>query len=120
MPSSAIVALAASIAALPAQLMQLRAGHAEASLAMEGLARQSLLQAHALGVKRILVAASKLDSLDSTFDQNRFEEVRNMALAVLHRVGVASKAITVLPVAGYTGDNVVASSHNMPWCELIH
>ncbi|MEM4253974.1 MAG: translation elongation factor EF-1 subunit alpha [Candidatus Woesearchaeota archaeon] len=66
-----------------------------------------------LGVGQVIVACNKMDL--NKYDQKKFEQIKNDALALLKSVGYKVETVQVIPIASYPGDNVVKKSTNMPW-----
>ncbi len=68
---------------------------------------------HLLGLRRVVVALSKMDLVG--YSQDRYEEVKTECLNYLASIGLDSSAIQVVPVSGRDGDNIVDKSSNMDW-----
>jgi elongation factor 1-alpha len=90
-------------------------GEAEPALGPEGQGREHLLLLRTLGIPQIIVAISKMDTVN--YDQKRFEEVKNMVLQLAKQMGYTEKNIkAVVPVAAFNDDeNVTKKSPNMQW-----
>ncbi len=68
---------------------------------------------HLLGLRRVVVALSKMDLID--YSQSRYAEVKSECLTYLTRLGLDPELIEVIPVSGRDGDNIVTPSHAMDW-----
>ncbi|NQW00525.1 MAG: adenylyl-sulfate kinase, partial [Rhodospirillales bacterium] len=68
---------------------------------------------HLLGLRRVVVALSKMDLVD--YSQDRYQEVKSECLDYLTNIGLDPAAIEVVPVSGRDGDNIVTRSTAMDW-----
>ena len=66
-----------------------------------------------LGVGQIILAVNKMDLLN--YDQNKFEEVRKSAEALLKSVGYKAENVQYIPMASFLGENIAKKSAKMPW-----
>ncbi len=64
-----------------------------------------------LGVRHVAVAVNKLDLLD--WQEERFRRIEDEYLSYARQLGLSD--VTCIPMSALCGDNVVASSPNMPW-----
>ncbi len=64
-----------------------------------------------LGIKHIVIAVNKMDLVG--FSEARFNEIKAEYLTFAKELGIENPIF--MPVSALTGDNVVASSENMPW-----
>ncbi|BFI73363.1 elongation factor 1-alpha [Nanoarchaeota archaeon] len=90
-------------------------GEAETALGPDGQGREHLLLLRTLGIPQIIVAITKIDSVN--YDQKRYEQVKNMVLQLAKQVGYTEKNIkAIIPVSAFTEDaNVTQKSDKMPW-----
>ncbi|HID90351.1 TPA: translation elongation factor EF-1 subunit alpha, partial [Candidatus Bathyarchaeota archaeon] len=88
-------------------------GEYEAGISDKGQTREHSFLAKTLGIDQMVVAINKMDTVN--WDQKRFDEVKEGTLRLLRLVGYDIKRIPVIPVSGWTGDNLVKPSENMPW-----
>jgi elongation factor 1-alpha len=94
-------------------------GEFEAGIGKEGQTREHALLAFTLGVKQMIVAVNKMDSIN--YDEARFNNIRDEVLAyVTKKVGYNAAKVKFVPISGWTGDNMVESSPNMPWFKGPH
>jgi len=66
-----------------------------------------------LGVKQIIVAVNKMD--DSKFSEDAYKAVVEKGSQLVKSVGYKIEDVPFIPVSGWTGDNLVKKSENMPW-----
>jgi bifunctional enzyme CysN/CysC len=64
-----------------------------------------------LGIKQIVVAVNKMDTVD--YDEELFEAIHTEFSAYLEQIGV--QPLCYIPVSGREGDNVSHLSERMPW-----
>ncbi|MBI2550234.1 translation elongation factor EF-1 subunit alpha [Candidatus Woesearchaeota archaeon] len=78
-----------------------------------GQAYEHIFLARTLGVQQLVVAINKMDMV--SYDQKRFDEVKNNASQILKAVGYDVTKIQFVPTAAYLGDNLTKKSEKMPW-----
>jgi len=66
-----------------------------------------------LGVKQVIVAVNKMDSVG--FDKAKYESTKVDVTKLLQTVGFDVSKIAFIPTSGYQGDNVFNKSKNMAW-----
>ncbi|KAM3842745.1 elongation factor 1-alpha-like [Diretmus argenteus] len=88
-------------------------GEFEAGISKEGQTREHALLAYTLGVKQLIVAVNKMDNIK--YDEARFKEIEQEIGSYIKKVGYNIKAVPVLPISGWIGDNMTEASENMPW-----
>ncbi|KAJ1720007.1 translation elongation factor EF-1 alpha, partial [Coemansia erecta] len=79
----------------------------------DGQTREHALLAYTLGVKQLIVAVNKMDSVK--YDQARFEEITKEVANFIKKVGFNPKKVAMVPISGWEGDNMIEASANMPW-----
>lgn len=82
----------------------------------EGIRPQTfrhLYLAGMLGIKRIVVAVNKMDSVK--YSEGRFDEIRGQVDGFLLRIGFSKDAINFIPLSAYTAENLITRSPKMPW-----
>ncbi len=82
----------------------------------EGVQEQTREHAYllkVLGVNQLIVAISKMDTVD--YSKERFEEIKEEAMELLRQIGYPVDKIPFIPVSGWVGDNVYKRSDKMPW-----
>jgi elongation factor 1-alpha len=90
-------------------------GEYEAGISPGGQTREHAFLAKTLGVDQIVVCINKMDDPTVSWSQQRYEEVKDGVSRLLRMVGYRVDKIHFIPVSGWTGDNLVERSKNMPW-----
>jgi len=88
-------------------------GEFEAGISKEGQTREHALLAYTLGVKQLIVAVNKMDTIK--YGEARFKEIEQEIGSYIKKVGYNIKAVPVLPISGWHGDNMTEASESMPW-----
>ncbi|UCD72586.1 MAG: translation elongation factor EF-1 subunit alpha [Candidatus Bathyarchaeota archaeon] len=96
-------------------IVSAKKGDYEAGIGPGGQTREHVFLMRTLGVNQIVVGITKMDDPTVKFDQERFEEVKNGAQDLLKMVGYDISKIPVIPISGWTGDNLTQKTTNMPW-----
>ncbi len=82
--------------------------------ARKGLLTQTRRHSHVvglLGIRHVVLAINKMDLVD--YSQAVFERIRAEYLSFARSIGL--QEVTVIPISGVNGDNIVARSANTPW-----
>ena len=90
-------------------------GEFEAGISKNGQTREHALLAYTLGVKQLIVAVNKMDSTEPPYSQARFEEIQKEVSGFIKKVGYNPVAVPFVPISGWHGDNMLATSSNMSW-----
>jgi len=90
-------------------------GEFEAGIDNNGQTREHALLAFTLGVKQMIVAVNKMDSDSVLWSEERFKEIVDATSQFLKRIGWKTETIPFIPLSGWTGDNMIEPSPNMPW-----
>ena len=80
-------------------------GEFEGGFRDAGQTKEHVLLARGLGVTQLVVAVNKMDTVG--WEQARFDDIKGQLMAFLRRSGYRASAVTVVPVSGLTGENVV-------------
>ena len=88
-------------------------GEFEAGISKDGQTREHALLAYTLGVRQLIVAINKMDSVK--WDQGRYEEIVKETSNFVKKVGYNPKTVPFVPVSGWNGDNMIEPSSNAPW-----
>ncbi|GMM47544.1 translation elongation factor EF-1 alpha [Pichia kluyveri] len=88
-------------------------GEFEAGISKDGQTREHALLAFTLGVKQLIVAVNKMDSVK--WDEKRFEEIIKETQNFIKKVGYNPKTVPFVPISGWNGDNMIEASTNCPW-----
>lgn len=78
-----------------------RDGEFESGIGTDGQTREHILLAYTLGVKQVIVAINKMDSVK--YSKDRYEEVKKETSGFLKKVGYKPEGICFLPISGWTG-----------------
>jgi elongation factor 1-alpha len=90
-------------------------GEYEAGTNPGGQTREHAFLAKTLGVDQVVVAVNKMDDSTVNWNEQRYEEVKDGVSRLLRMVGYDVNKIHFVPTSGWTGDNLVKKSENMPW-----
>jgi len=90
-------------------------GEFEAGISKNGQTREHALLAYTLGVKQMIVIVNKMDDKSVNYREERFLEIQKEVSGYLKKVGYAPKRIPFIPLSGWTGENMLERSENMPW-----
>lgn len=88
-------------------------GEFEAGISKDGQTREHALLAFTLGVRQLIVAVNKMDSVK--WDESRFEEIVKETSNFIKKVGYNPKTVPFVPISGWNGDNMIEASTNCPW-----
>jgi elongation factor 1-alpha len=88
-------------------------GEFEAGISKDGQTREHALLAYTLGVRQLIVAVNKMDSVK--WDKSRFDEIIKETSNFVKKVGYNPKTIPFVPISGWNGDNMIEASSNCPW-----
>jgi elongation factor 1-alpha len=90
-------------------------GEFEAGIAKNGQTREHALLAYTLGVRQMIVIVNKMDDKTVNYSESRFNEIKNEVSGFLKKIGYNSEKIPFVPISGWTGDNMIEKSANLPW-----
>jgi len=90
-------------------------GEFEAGISKNGQTREHALLAYTLGVKQMIVAVNKMDNTEPPYSESRFNEIKKEVEAYLKKVGYNPKAVPIIPISGWHGDNMIEPTTNMAW-----
>ncbi len=90
-------------------------GEQDVALGPGGQAREHAFLLRTLGVNQLVVCINKMDDQTVKYSQQRFEESKQDVETLLKIVGYDLKTVKIIPVSGWTGENLVKKSTNMPW-----
>lgn len=69
--------------------------------------------AKTLGVKQLMVALNKMDSVN--YQEAKYKQVKEEVSKLLKSVGYKPDETPFVPISAYKGDNITKKSTNMPW-----
>lgn len=88
-------------------------GEFEAGISKDGQTREHALLAYTLGVRSLIVAVNKMDSVK--WDESRFQEIVKETSNFIKKVGYNPKTVPFVPISGWNGDNMIEATTNAPW-----
>jgi len=88
-------------------------GEFEAGISKDGQTREHALLAFTLGVRQLIVAVNKMDSVK--WAESRFDEIVKETSNFIKKVGYNPKTVAFVPISGWNGDNMIEPSPNAPW-----
>ena len=88
-------------------------GEFEAGISPEGQTREHALLSYTLGVKQMIVAVNKMDSVN--YEEDRFNEIKKEVSEYLEKVGYKPAKIPFIPISGWVGDNMLEKGDNLNW-----
>jgi len=90
-------------------------GEEDVALGPGGQAREHAFLLRTLGVTQLVVSINKMDDQTVKYSEQRFNEAKQDVENLLKTVGYNISKINIVPVSGWTGENLVKKSTNMPW-----
>jgi len=90
-------------------------GEFEAGISKNGQTREHALLAYTLGVKQMIVIVNKMDDKAVNWSQARYDEIKNEVSQYLKKVGYQPDKVPFIPISGWSGDNMLEKSPNLPW-----
>jgi len=90
-------------------------GEFEAGMSPEGQTREHIMLAYTMGITQMVVAITKMDITEPPWSKERYEQIVNELKKFMGRLGFKVDKIPFVPVSGWTGDNIIEPSPNMPW-----
>merc|ERR1712014_139441 len=90
-------------------------GEFEAGISKNGQTREHALLAYTLGVKQMIVGVNKIDNTEPPYSEKRFKEITKEVEGYVKKVGYNPKAVAMVPISGWHGDNMVEPSDKMSW-----
>ncbi|RLG78383.1 MAG: translation elongation factor EF-1 subunit alpha [Thermoprotei archaeon] len=92
-----------------------KTGEFEAGMSREGQTREHIVLAKTMGIDQIVVAVTKMDITDPPWSEARYKQVVETLKKFMAPLGYKVSNIPFVPVSGWTGDNIIEKSPNMPW-----
>jgi elongation factor 1-alpha len=90
-------------------------GEEDVALGPGGQAREHAFLLKTLGVNQLVVCINKMDDQTVNYSESRFNEAKQDVENLLKLVGYDIKKINIIPVSGWTGENLVKRSEKMTW-----
>ncbi len=92
-----------------------KTGEFEAGMSREGQTMEHIILARTMGINQMVVAVTKMDITDPPWSQKRYNQVVAVLKKFMKSLGYKVDQIPFVPVSGWTGDNIIEPSPNMPW-----
>merc|ERR1719370_1159278 len=67
------------------------------------------------GWKQMIIGVNKIDYTEPPYSEARFNEIQKEIGGYVKKVGYNPKAVAVVPISGWVGDNMIEPSENMKW-----
>lgn len=90
-------------------------GEYETGISPGGQTREHAFLAFMLGIKQLIVLINKMDDITVNWSKERYDECKQGISDLLKTIGYNIAKINIIPVSGWTGDNLIEKSKNMPW-----
>jgi len=90
-------------------------GEFESGISKDGQTREHALLAYTLGVKQMIIGVNKVDNTEPPYSESRFNEIQKEIGGYVKKVGYNPKAVAIVPISGWVGDNMIEPSENMKW-----
>ncbi len=90
-------------------------GEYETGISPGGQTREHAFLAFMLGIKQLIVLINKMDDITVNWGKERYEECKQGVTDLLKTIGYNVAKVNIIPVSGWTGDNLMEKSKNMPW-----
>jgi elongation factor 1-alpha len=105
----------ASQADVATVVLSAKPGETEVGLGFGGQTREHSFLLKTLGVQQIIALINKMDDATVKFAESRYNAVKAEFEKLLKSTGYDVSKIPFIPVSGWTGENLVKKSANMPW-----
>ena len=105
----------ASEADVAVLVVSAKKGEEDVALGPGGQAREHAFLLRTLGVNQLVVCINKMDDQTVKYSEQRFNEAKQDVENLLKTVGYNVSKINIIPISGWTGENEVKKSTNMPW-----
>lgn len=87
----------------------------ERQISNSGLTRDHVTLASDIGIKKLVVAVTKMDDDSVRFSEQRFQEICEETSRHLEQIGYTSQTVPFVPVSGLQGHNVAGAKEGMSW-----
>ena len=92
-----------------------KTGEKDTALNVGGQAREHAFLLKTLGVNQIVVAINKMDDQTVKYSEKMYTDAKQDVENLLKASGYNTTKIRFVPISGWTGENLVKPSTNMPW-----
>jgi translation elongation factor EF-1alpha len=66
-------------------------------------------------VEQLIVGVNKMDATMPPWSEERFNEIKDEFVKMLHDIGYKPKKVPFIPYSGYDGDNLNKRTDKAPW-----
>src|SRR5260370_18597221 len=80
-------------------------GEFEAGISKEGQTREHALLAYTLGVRQLIIAINKMDTVK--WAKSRYDEIVKQPSTFIKKLGYDPKAVPSVAISGFNGDNMM-------------
>jgi elongation factor 1-alpha len=87
----------------------------ERSISSSALTKAHASLAFTLGIKKLVIAVTKMDDDSVRFSEQRFQEIREETSRHLEGIGYAAQRVPFVPISGLKGHNVTIKKEEMSW-----
>eukprot|EP01090_Pellita_catalonica_P004343 TRINITY_DN14173_c0_g1_i1.p1 TRINITY_DN14173_c0_g1~~TRINITY_DN14173_c0_g1_i1.p1 ORF type:complete len:262 (-),score=44.23 TRINITY_DN14173_c0_g1_i1:41-826(-) len=98
-------------------MLVISARKGESGLSKDGQTKEYTSQAHALGVKHLIVAVNKMDDDTVQYNEDRYLQIKNKVVSMLKTSSYNIKNVSFVPISGWAGENIAEETKKMPWWE---
>ncbi len=92
-----------------------KTGEKDTALGPGGQAREHAFLLKTLGVNQLVVVINKMDDQTVKYSEKMFNDAKQDVENLLKSSGYNVSKIRFIPISGWTGENEVKASTNMPW-----
>ena len=92
-----------------------KTGERETALGPGGQAREHAFLLKTLGVNQLVVCINKMDDQTVKYQEKMYNDAKQDVENLLKASGYNIAKIRFIPISGWTGENLVKASTNMPW-----
>ncbi len=92
-----------------------KTGEKDTALGPGGQAREHAFLLKTLGVNQLVVIINKMDDQTVKYSEKMYNDAKQDVENLLKASGYNVSKIRFIPVSGWTGENLVKKSDNMPW-----
>jgi elongation factor 1-alpha len=92
-----------------------KTGEKDTALNAGGQAREHAFLLKTLGVNQLVVCINKMDDQTVKYSEKMFNDAKQDVENLLKASGYNITKIRFIPISGWTGENLVKPSTNMPW-----
>ncbi len=96
-------------------IVSAKTGEGETALGPGGQAREHAFLLKTLGVNQIVVGINKMDDQTVKYQEQMYNNAKMDVENLLKASGYNVTKIRFIPISGWTGENLVKPSTNMPW-----